>query len=130
MQTDYGSSAISQEIVLHWLQTGKYEKHIKSLRKELVRRANFVEGILQESFSEIASWSQSKGGFYIWLKFHEPIVDKELFTKLLHREVLINPGYIYDPQDAKHIRLSYAYATEEELEKGLNILFEITKKKK
>ncbi|WP_375199203.1 PLP-dependent aminotransferase family protein [Bacillus sp. RS11] len=124
MQTDYGSSAISQEIVLHWLQTGKYEKHIKSLRKELLRRANFVEGILQESFTEIASWSQSKGGFYIWLKFDEPIVDKELFTKLLQRQILINPGYIYDPQDAQHIRLSYAYATDEELKIGLQIVYE------
>ncbi|MFJ8090306.1 PLP-dependent aminotransferase family protein [Lysinibacillus sp. NPDC095746] len=130
MQTDYGSSAISQEIVLHWLQSGKYEKHIKSLRKELMRRANFVEGILQEKFGEIASWDKPKGGFYIWLKFHEPIVDKELFTKLLHRQVLINPGYIYDPQDTQHIRLSYAYGTEVELEKGLNILFEIASKKK
>lgn len=130
MQTDYGSSAISQEIVLHWLQSGKYEKHIKRLRKELIRRADFVESILQGKFRKIASWEKPKGGFYIWLKFHEPIVDKELFTKLLHRQVLINPGYIYDPQDTQHIRLSYAYGTDVELEKGLNILFEIASKKK
>ncbi len=124
MQTDYGSSAISQEIVLHWLLSGKYEIHIKSLRKELLRRANFVEGILQESFTEIARWDKPKGGFYIWLKFHEPIVDKDLFTKLLQRQVLINPGFIYDPQDTQHIRLSYAYATYEELKVGLQILHE------
>ncbi|MEY9979214.1 PLP-dependent aminotransferase family protein [Lysinibacillus sp. RC79] len=129
MQTDYGSSAISQEIVLHWLQSGKYEMHIKSLRKELLRRANFVEGILQESFTEIASWDKPKGGFYIWLKFHEPIVDKELFTRLLQRQVLINPGYIYDPQDTQHIRLSYAYATYEELKIGLQILYECVLKR-
>ncbi|MFB7155861.1 PLP-dependent aminotransferase family protein [Lysinibacillus sp. NPDC056232] len=129
MQTDYGSSAISQEIVLHWLQSGKYEKHIKSLRKELLLRANFVEGILQENFTGIASWEKPKGGFYIWLKFHEPIVDKELFTKLLHRQVLINPGYIYDPQDTQHIRLSYAYASYEELEIGLKILYECVLKR-
>ncbi|WP_285399695.1 PLP-dependent aminotransferase family protein [Lysinibacillus sp. fls2-241-R2A-57] len=129
MQTDYGSSAISQEIVLHWLQSGKYEKHIKCLRKELLRRANFVEGILHERFTEIASWSQPKGGFYIWLKFHEPIVDKELFTQLLQRQVLINPGYIYDPQDTQHIRLSYAYATDEELEVGMQILYECVLKR-
>ena len=65
-----------------------------------------------------------KGGFYIWLKFDEPIVDKELFTKLLQRQILINPGYIYDPQDTQHIRLSYAYATDEELKVGLQIVYE------
>lgn len=125
MQTDYGSSAISQEIVLHWLQTGKYEKHIERLRKELQQRANFAEAILKENFAEIASWEQPKGGFYIWLKFHKPIVDKALFMKLLQRLVLINPGYIYDPQDAHHIRLSYAYATMGELKSGLLILRDV-----
>lgn len=124
MQTDYGSSAISQEIVLYWLQSGKYEKYIVSLRQQLQQRADYVEAILREQFCDIAEWEKPKGGFYIWLKFHAPIIDKELFTKLLHRLVLINPGYIYDPQDTQHIRLSYAYATNEELKAGLQILHE------
>lgn len=124
MQTDYGSSAISQEIVLHWLQSGKYEKHIENLRQKLQRRAHYVENILKEKFNDLADWNKPKGGFYIWLKFHKPIVDKELFTKLLYRQVLINPGYIYDPQDAHHIRLSYAYGTYEELQSGLEKLYE------
>ncbi len=68
--------------------------------------------------------AKPKGGFYIWLKFHAPIVDKELFTRLLHRLILINPGYIYDAQDSHHIRLSYAYATNEALKAGLQILHE------
>ncbi|MEK5486984.1 aminotransferase-like domain-containing protein [Lysinibacillus sp. FSL M8-0355] len=122
MQTDYGSSAISQEIVLHWLQSGKYESHLASLRQHLQDRAHFTEQILQGKFKDIATWSKPKGGFYIWLKFHEPLIDKEFFMKLLQQQVLINPGYIYDPQDHHHIRLSYAYATYDELQEGLQIL--------
>ncbi|WP_107924348.1 PLP-dependent aminotransferase family protein [Lysinibacillus parviboronicapiens] len=124
MQTDYGSSAISQEIVRHWLQSGKYEKHIINLRQQLQQRADLVEAILTEKFCDMAEWAKPKGGFYIWLKFHAPIVDKELFTRLLHRLILINPGYIYDAQDSHHIRLSYAYATNEALKAGLQILHE------
>lgn len=44
--------------------------------------------------------------------------------KLLQQQILINPGYIYDPHDHHHIRLSYAYATFEELQEGLQILHE------
>ncbi|KOY81613.1 PLP-dependent aminotransferase family protein [Lysinibacillus macroides] len=124
MQTDYGSSAISQEIVLHWLQSGKYDQHLSDLRQQLQQRADFVEQILQEKFQEVASWQTPKGGFYIWLKFHQPIVDKEFFMRLIQRQVLINPGYIYNPQDHHHIRLSYAYASYEELWEGLEILYE------
>ncbi|EOP75595.1 aminotransferase-like domain-containing protein [Bacillus cereus] len=127
MQTDYGSSAFSQEIVAHWISSGLYEKHLITLRKQLKRRATFVEEILEHHFQKIATWKKSEGGFYIWLRFHEPIVNKALFLKLLKQNVLINPGYIYEPSDLHHIRLSYAYASLEELKKGLNILLELSR---
>ncbi|MGX6445150.1 aminotransferase-like domain-containing protein [Neobacillus sp. K501] len=129
MQTDYGSSAFSQEIVAHWISTGLYEKHLDFLREQLRKRAAFVEIILAQQFNRIATWKESEGGFYIWLRFNKPIVNKSLFLDLLKQNVLINPGYIYDPSDLHHIRLSYAYATLEELEKGLHKLLEICRDK-
>jgi GntR family transcriptional regulator of abcA and norABC len=127
MQSDYGSSAFSQEIVAHWISSGLYENHIIQLREQLKSRAEFVERILEEKFQHIATWRKSEGGFYIWLRFHEPIVNKALFLNLLNHNVLINPGYIYQQSDLHHIRLSYAYATLDELRKGLTILFELSK---
>lgn len=50
-----------------------------------------------------------------------------LFLKLLKQNVLINPGYIYETSDLHHIRLSYSYASLEELKKGLNILLELSR---
>lgn len=123
MQMDYGSSAVSQEIVTYWLTSDLYENHLIELREHLRFRAKFVENILNQQFSSIAKWENSSGGFYIWLRFDEPIVTKEFFLKLLKRKVLINPGYIYDPDDSDHIRLSYSYASLDELKKGLQILY-------
>lgn len=127
MQTDYGSSAFSQEIVAHWISSGLYEKHLIKLREQLKRRAVFVEKLVEQQFQKIATWKKSEGGFYIWLRFHEPIVNKALFLHLLNQNVLINPGYIYESGDLHHIRLSYAYASLEELKKGLNILLELSR---
>lgn len=127
MQTDYGSSAFSQEIVAYWISTGLYEQHLVHLREQLKRRATFVENILDQHFKEIATWKKSEGGFYIWLRFNEPIVNKRLFLDLLKQNVLINPGYIYDSSDFHHIRLSYAYASLEELKIGLTSLLERTR---
>lgn len=125
MQTDYGSSAFSQEIVAHGISSGLYEKHLIKLRKQLKTRASFVEEILEQRFKKIATWKKSEGGFYIWLRFHKPVVNKALFLKLIKKNVLINPGYIYETRDLHHIRLSYAYASFEELNEGLNILLEL-----
>lgn len=125
MQTDYGSSAFSQEIVAHWISKGLYEQHLDTLRSQLKHRATFVENILESQFKNLATWKKSEGGFYIWLRFNEPIVNKNLFLKLLQQNVLINPGYIYDSSDLHHIRLSYAYASMEELSLGLSRLLEL-----
>lgn len=124
MQMDYGSSAISQKIVTYWLTSGLYQKHLMDLKSQLKLRASFMESTLSEYFHSIATWESSKGGFYIWLKYNNPIVTKKLFLKLLKRNVLINPGYIYYMEDSTHIRLSYAYASLDELKNGLMILYE------
>ncbi|MCH5584742.1 PLP-dependent aminotransferase family protein [Shimazuella sp. AN120528] len=125
MQTDYGSSAISQEIVAHWISSGLYENHLINLRGKLKERALFVEKILEEQFRNITTWEKSEGGFYIWLRFHEPVVNKALFLNLLNKNVLINPGYIYDSSDLHSLRLSYAYASLGDLKRGLGILREL-----
>lgn len=124
MQIDYGSSTISQQIVEYWLRSGLYEEHIEQLKHELKSRAALMEELLKMYFQHTATWASPQGGFYIWLKFNKPIVTTELFMKLLKKKVLINPGYIYWPNDAYHIRLSFAYCSEAELRKGLKILAE------
>ncbi|WP_274307574.1 PLP-dependent aminotransferase family protein [Solibacillus daqui] len=122
MQTDYGSSALSQQLVAHWLQSGMYEQHIKQLRHDLHQRAEFVEQLLQRYIQPYAKWQQPNGGFYIWLRFEKPIINKGLFLELLHQNILINPGYIYQPNDFHHLRLSFAYASYEQLEQGIRQL--------
>ncbi|MGX9133765.1 aminotransferase-like domain-containing protein [Rummeliibacillus sp. JY-2-4R] len=124
MQMDYGTSAFSQEIVTHWLNSDLYENHLTFLREQLKFRATLLDTILNELFESLATWEKPKGGFYIWFRFNEPIVTKEFFLKLLQRKVLINPGYIYNSYDSHHIRLSYAYASLEELKNGIYILYE------
>ncbi|MBV6682726.1 PLP-dependent aminotransferase family protein [Bacillus sp. JRC01] len=130
MQTDYGSSAFSQEIVAHWMTSGRYDRHVERLRTRLQERAERMEKILLRQYQDIATWNRPSGGFYIWIRFHAPIVNKALFLKALQRKVLLNPGYIYDPGDAHHIRLSFAYASLDEMEIGLHQLREIIKERR
>ncbi|MEJ8306267.1 PLP-dependent aminotransferase family protein [Saccharibacillus sacchari] len=119
MQTDYGSSAFSQEIAAHWLESGLHAQNAARLRGELQARAAFAEAALRDILGEWTDWESPAGGFYIWLRFRQPIVEKSFFLRLLHRKVLINPGYIYESDDLHHMRLSFAYASPEQLEAGL-----------
>lgn len=122
MQTDYGSSAISQAVVTKWLTLGLYDEHLVKLRTALKERARFMEQLLHLHFKDSATWETSKGGFYIWIRFAKPVITKALFLALLEQKILVNPGYIYQPNDFHHLRLSYAYASFEQMEQGLKLL--------
>ncbi|MGE7761847.1 PLP-dependent aminotransferase family protein [Peribacillus sp. NPDC097895] len=128
MQMDYGSSALSQHLVAEWLTSGQYSKHLEWLRYELKVRRDFTLTLLNQYFKGIAEWQIPQGGFYIWLKLCKPIVNPNLFKLAIKESILINPGYIYEPSNNTHLRLSYSYASEEELAYGIQTLSKIIRR--
>ncbi len=79
-------------------------------------------------FKDIAAWEKPTGGFYIWVKLNNNINLSTLFDEALKEKLLLNPGHIYDFEDNNAIRLSYAYASEEELKHGIEKLSKIVKR--
>jgi GntR family transcriptional regulator of abcA and norABC len=127
MQTDYGSSSLSQYAVDKWLCSGMYEDFLKETKEELKFRRDFTIQILKKYFSEIATWSTPKGGFYIWLKLLTVVSTRKLFDVALREGILLNPGSVYDNNDYQHLRISYSYASMGQLEKGLVYLAQLIK---
>ena len=127
MQTDYGSSSISQFVVNKWIKSGLYEDYLTQVREELKCRRDYMINILNTYFSDIATWNIPSGGFYIWLQIKTGISTRKLFQVALQEGILLNPGSVYDKNDQEHLRLSYSYATLEELENGLKRLSELIK---
>ncbi|MBH8605429.1 PLP-dependent aminotransferase family protein [Thermoactinomyces sp. CICC 10522] len=119
MQTDYGSSSLSQWVVARWLSSGLHEQHLKRVRAELRKRRAAAVEALHASFSDLAAWTVPKGGFYIWLHLLSPLPMREVFEKALKKDILLNPGNMYDPGATRNIRLSYAYASPDQLHEAI-----------
>ncbi|WP_110930205.1 aminotransferase-like domain-containing protein [Paenibacillus bouchesdurhonensis] len=119
MQSDYGSSAISQQVAAEWLSSGMYEQHVQQVRELLRARRAAMLNCLNRYFAEIASWNTPAGGFYIWLKLKAQLSARTLFDQALRQNILINPGHLYDRDANQYIRLSYAFASIEDMEHGL-----------
>ncbi len=84
--------------------------------------------LLERYFNDLATWSIPAGGFYIWLCFlHEKISMRSLFKRAQQQSILLNPGNLYDPLDDTHLRLSYSYASYEQLEFGMKQLAQIVR---
>ncbi len=128
MQTDYGSSALSQWAACQWLSSGRYEERLLRLRKELKIRRDAALRFLERYAEDIAEWRVPEGGFYIWVTFHQTIAVQKLFTRALEAGVLINPGALYLPEDRQSLRLSYSYASLPGLEKGIQTIADIARR--
>lgn len=119
MQTDYGSSVFSQWVAAEWLTGGRYAEHLLRVRQALRARRDAFCRMLSRWFADLADWQMPQGGFYIWLRLRESVSMRTLFARALEQGILLNPGYIYDPQDSRHLRLSYAYADVEKMEDAM-----------
>ncbi|MEH7456592.1 PLP-dependent aminotransferase family protein [Bacillus sp. JJ1127] len=127
MQTDYGSSSLSQRVATEWLSSGLYQKHVASVRLQLAKRREIMIQTLNMYCNDIATWDVPSGGFFIWLKIQPKIPMKKLFSKALSKGILLNPGRIYEEESDQHIRLSYGYAPIEDLTKGIYQLSQIVR---
>ncbi|MCU5081257.1 efflux pump transcription regulator NorG [Bacillus cereus] len=128
MQTDYGSSSLSQRVAAEWINQGFYEAHVANVRMHLKERRQIMIRALNKYCADIASWDIPSGGFFIWLKVVHNIPMKKLFSEALSKGILLNPGRIYEEESDQYIRLSYGYATPEQMTNGIKLLSELIRK--
>ncbi|MFS1187389.1 PLP-dependent aminotransferase family protein [Bacillus velezensis] len=119
MQTDYGSSSLSQRVAAEWFISGEYQQHLEQVRSQLKVRRELALSVLETHLKDVATWNIPKGGFFVWVKILPPLSMKLLYTKALTKGILLNLGSIYAQEKGNYIRLSYAYASLEDLQKGI-----------
>ncbi|SDZ41429.1 GntR family transcriptional regulator, regulator for abcA and norABC [Evansella caseinilytica] len=122
MQTDYGSSTLSQWAAAEWLTGGLYEQHLNNVRMQLLHRRETALKALSSYFSNLATWKIPRGGFYVWLQLLPGISIKKLFDTALADGILLNPGNVYDQHADRYLRISYSYASPSDIEDGLRRL--------
>lgn len=128
MQTDYGSSSLSQRVAAEWLSKGFYEEHVANVRIHLKERRRMMLQALDKYCADIATWDIPSGGFFIWLTVVPNIPMKKLFSEALSKGVLLNPGRIYEEESDQCIRLSYGYASPEQITQDIYILSNLIRK--
>lgn len=125
MQSDYGSSSLSQRIATNWLSSGFYQEHVISVRKQLKIRRDVLIRWLEQYLLHLATWEVPQGGLFIWIRIKGVVSMRTLYSLALAKGVLLNPGHIYGQDEGQYIRLSYAYASLNDLEKGVYELSKI-----
>jgi 2-aminoadipate transaminase len=88
------------------------------------RRKDTTAVAIRKYFPSEITWTEPKGGFYIWLKLPPQIDIMDVLKKSIEKGAVFVVGKTFDPdgKDNSHFRLAYSHTPEEKIEKGIQIL--------
>ena len=124
------SPSLTQAAVAHFLKIGRYEYHLKNLRKALHTQClRYMQAII-EYFPADTKISRPHGGFVLWLQLNKKINSFKLRTEAMKHKISIVPGRIFSANcNYTHfIRISFGKPWCEDVDYGLMMLGRLIKK--
>ncbi|MFN8289724.1 MAG: PLP-dependent aminotransferase family protein [Chitinophagaceae bacterium] len=127
---DISSPTLTQAAMAHFLQHGRYEYHLKNLRKALHTQClRYMQGII-EHLPEDTKVSRPQGGFVLWVELNSRINAFRLRTEAMKHHISIVPGKIFSAGShySNFIRLSFGRPWNDDMDYGLMMLGKIIRK--
>lgn len=124
------SPTLTQAAIAHFLQNGRYEYHLKNLRKALHTQClRYLQAII-DYFPEDTKVSRPHGGFVLWVHLNKRVNDFKLRTEAMKHGISITPGKIFSA-DCNHgncIRISFGKPWDDDADYGLMTLGRLIRK--
>ena len=118
------SPTLTQAAMAHYLQHGRYEYHLKKLRKALHTQCLRYTQALVEHFPARTRVSRPAGGFVLWIQLDKKVNTFKLRTEAMKQGVSIVPGKIFSANCNYNncFRLSFGKPWSEDAEWGIATL--------
>lgn len=124
------SATLTQVAVAHFLSIGRYEYHLKNLRKALHTQCLRYTQAIMQYFPDDTKISRPQGGFVLWVELNKKINAYKLSTEALKHHISVAPGRIFSNSCnySNYLRIGYGSPWNEKTEKGLKTLGNLIKK--
>jgi len=115
------SPAITQEAVANFLKSGRYENHLRKLRKTLYNNYQHYTHTISQHFPEGTKTSRPQGGLTLWVELPEKIDTTALYNLAIKHKISIAPGRMFTLQNQFEncMRLCIGLTWSEELQNKL-----------
>ncbi|HVT84889.1 MAG TPA: PLP-dependent aminotransferase family protein [Chitinophagaceae bacterium] len=127
---DISCPTLTQAAMAHFLENGRFEYHLKNLRKALHTQClRYIQGIIQY-FPEDTKISRPQGGFVLWVELNKKINAFKLRTEAIKHRISIVPGKIFSTSSSysNFIRISFGKPWSDDIDYGLMMLGRMIKK--
>ncbi len=124
------SPSITQAAMAHFLKNGRFEYHLKNLRKALhTQHLRYVQAII-EYFPADTKVSRPQGGITLWISLNKKIDSFKLRTEAMRHKISVVPGKIFSSGTnySHFIRISFGKPWDENMEYGIMMLGKMIKK--
>jgi len=124
------SPTLTQAAMAHYLQHGRYEYHLKTIRKALhTQSLRYLQAII-DHFPEDTKVSRPHGGFILWVQLNKKVNTFKLRVEAMKHHISIVPGKIFSASCNYNncIRISFGKPWDDEADYGLMILGKLIKK--
>lgn len=129
MHTVSGTT-LTQVATAHFLSIGRYEYHLKNLRKTLHTQClRYTQAIIQY-FPEDVKLTRPEGGFVLWVEMGKEVDAYKLYQEAMKYGISIAPGQIFSASgDYRNcIRIGYGRKYDDTIEYGLKVVGALVKK--
>ncbi|HEV8272265.1 MAG TPA: PLP-dependent aminotransferase family protein [Chitinophagaceae bacterium] len=128
--SDISSPSLTQAAMAHFLGNGRYEYHLKNLRRALhTQYLKYTQAII-EYFPEGTKLSRPQGGFVLWVELPKKVNASKLRLEAMKHHISVVPGKIFSVRCNYNnfIRISFGKPWNEDMDYGLMMLGKIVKK--
>ncbi|NML24051.1 PLP-dependent aminotransferase family protein [Pseudoflavitalea sp. G-6-1-2] len=123
-------ATVTQQALAHFLSIGRYEYHLKNLRKALHTQCLRYTQAIMQYFPEDTRISRPQGGFVLWIELNKHINTYELCVEAMKHQISIAPGSIFsnNANYSHYMRIGYGKPWSDKVDKGLKTLGNLVKK--
>ena len=123
------STAITHEALGSFLETGRYEAHLRKLRKTLYTNYLQYVRVIGEYFPFGTKISRPQGGLSLWVELPKTIDTIELYNSAISKKITFSPGSMFTLQNqfSNCMRLTFGLEWNEKTENSLKLLGRLAK---
>ncbi len=115
------TNTLAQSAIANFLSNGRYELHLRHLRKALhTQSLKYIQAV-SEYFPEDTRITRPQGGFTLWIEMNKKVDAYKLHKRALKHHIGIAPGQIFSSQGKFEncFRISYGEPMSARIEDGI-----------
>ncbi|SDM68802.1 PLP-dependent aminotransferase family protein [Acetanaerobacterium elongatum] len=130
--SDVHTGILSQMICAEFLTRVDYNAHIAHLQQIYRKKCALMLGGMDAGFGGKVDYTRPQGGLFLWCTLPKGSDMMGFCTEAVHRKVAVVPGSAFmtsDKDETTSFRMNFSTPTDEQIEKGVDILSKLIRER-